>query len=161
MANLQDVVALFGGGTTLDVNAASAKDERWSYSSVTNDVDNINISVGPNPPSGDKFSYFKLRNGTLWNNEANLPGTWSIKLYNVNRKIWQLMTKNITNEVDLFGIRKLRWNLIGFSCVNHVSRSLWAVGIPTLPINLHPFILNTQLLVRQIGIYSSPYLYNM
>ncbi|MDR0659813.1 MAG: hypothetical protein LBG19_03210 [Prevotellaceae bacterium] len=45
--------------------------------------------------------------------------------------------------------------------VNHVSRSLWATGIPTLPINLHPYILNFQLMVRQWGLYMSPYLYNL
>jgi len=69
------------------------------------------------------------------------------------------MTKNIQNGKGLLW-GDLKWNLVGYSCVNHVSRSLWAVGVPTLPFNLHPYILNTQLLIRQLGIYSSPYLYN-
>ena len=71
-----------------------------------------------------------------------------------------LVAKDATRSGGLF-FGDLKWNLVGQSCVNHTARSLWAVGVPTLPINVHPHILNFQLLVRQLGIYSSPYLYNI
>lgn len=79
---------------------------------------------------------------------------------NVNQKIPQNMTQNIDVGKGLFG-GTLKWNLFLYSCSNYVTRSLWAVGVPTLPINLHPHILNLQLAIRQIGIYSSPYLYQI
>jgi hypothetical protein len=58
----------------------------------------------------------------------------------------------------MFG--RLNWNLAGFSCVNHASRALWLSGVPTLPINFHPLVLNTQLFIRQNGIASNPYAVN-
>jgi hypothetical protein len=71
------------------------------------------------------------------------------------------MSKNLSVNNNLLGTGTLKWNLLGASCVNQVSRSLWYTGIPTFPINIHPHILNTQLLIRQIGIYASPYRYNI
>ena len=70
------------------------------------------------------------------------------------------ISKNIITGKGLYGIGKLKFNILGFSCVNHASRALWAVGIPTIPINFHPIILNSQLAIRQFGIYSNPYLIN-
>ncbi len=166
MANLTDVVSLFGGGTNYNVNSSRTNtkqgDEWWGHSSGTGD--GIDISVGPakkgwgNPPT---YADYMNPNagGVKWYNYANDEGTWSIELNNVNQKILQNMTQNIQNGKGLFW-GNLKWNLAGYSCVNYVSRSLWATGIPTLPINLHPHILNAQLLIRQLGIYSSPYLYN-
>jgi len=42
----------------------------------------------------------------------------------------------------------------------HVAHALWGVGVPTLPINFHPFVLYGQLWLRQAGIYASPMLIN-
>lgn len=51
-----------------------------------------------------------------------------------------------------------RWDLLLNSCVGHTTRALWAAGIPTI-YAFHPSMLNIQLLIRQLGMYSSPYLY--
>jgi RHS repeat-associated protein len=49
LANLADVVSVFGGGTNLDVNSADTKKphEWWGHSSATDQSGNIDISVGP------------------------------------------------------------------------------------------------------------------
>ncbi len=165
LANLSDVVSLFGGGTNIDVNSADVKDEWWGHSSGTNESGTIDISVGPakqgwnNPPTLSDYMD-PYSGGKLWPSHAGESGSWSIRLNNVNTKILEGMTRNITSGKGLYGIGQLKWNIAGFSCVNHVSRALWAVGVPTLPINLHPLMLNAQLFIRQMGIYSSPYLYN-
>lgn len=165
LANLADVVSVFGGGTNLDVNSADTKKphEWWGHSSATDQSGNIDISVGPakNGWTGTKMDYLDPDGGgTYWSNYAGQPGTWTVRVNNVNASLLKNMTSNIAAGKGLYGIGQLKWNIAGFSCVNHVSRALWAVGIPTLPVNLHPLILNTQLFIRQIGIYSSPYLYN-
>jgi len=49
-------------------------------------------------------------------------------------------------------------DLLFNSCVGHTSRALWAAGIPNIYL-FHPIMLNLQLVTRQIGIYSSPFLY--
>jgi hypothetical protein len=40
------------------------------------------------------------------------------------------------------------------------TRALWNAGVPNIYL-FHPHILNAQLLIRQLGIYSSPYLYQI
>jgi len=162
MANLQDVVA-WTNGTNVDVNSASVKEDWWSHSSVTNESQGIDVSVGPlkSDRNGNVFhDYLLPRLGKHWENYSSIKGTWSIKLYNVNKSILQYATNNIRSGIGPLGLGTLRWNILGFSCVSHVSRSLWAVGVPTLPINFHPLILNTQLFIRQIGVFSSYQLYN-
>jgi hypothetical protein len=157
LANIQDIISLYGGGTNYDVNASETKTEWWGHSSGTGE--GIDISVGPGINNhSSKMDFFKTISGERWSNYADTKGTWTIKLGNVNQKILQSMSKNIQNGKGLIG-GNLKWNLFGYSCVNHVSTSLWAVGIPTLPINFHPYILNTQLMVRQAAIYYSPNMY--
>lgn len=80
-------------------------------------------------------------------------------MHNVNGNILRGMTKNLSDAKGLFGIGNLKYGF-GFGCMNHVARSLWAVGVPTLPINIHPWILNAQLFIREVAIYSSPILTN-
>ncbi len=91
-------------------------------------------------------------------NYAGRSSTWTIELKNVNKPILETLTKNVEVQKGLFGIGKLRWNAYPYSCVNYSARALWAAGVPTLPINFHPHILNFQLMIRQAGIYASPYL---
>ena len=122
---------------------------------------NGNISVGPGQHNHtSKTDFFKTIDGVRWADYADQSGTWSIRVNNVNKNILQRMTGNIDSGRGLFS-GSLKWNLVGHSCVNHTARSLWAVGVPTLPINLHPHILNFQLFVRQAGIYLSPHLLNI
>jgi len=164
LANLTDVVSALGGGggTNLDINSAdpTKPHEWWGHSSATNQSGDIDISVGPAGKRFSKLDYWDPSGGgKLWNDYAGAPGTWTVKVNNVNYNILRHMTNNIFQGKGLYGIGQLRWNLYGFACENHVSRALWAVGVPTLPINIHPIILNTQLFIRNMGIYSSPYLY--
>jgi hypothetical protein len=156
LANMQDIAAGFNG-TDITVNSADVKQEWWGHSSVTDQSGNIDVSVGPTHQV-TKNSAFSVIDGKLWSNYANDPSTWKVGINNVNSKLLTNMTNNIRAGDGLFGWGKLNWNILGFSCVNHAARALWAVGIPTLPINLHPLILNFQLVVRQAGIYASPYL---
>lgn len=51
-----------------------------------------------------------------------------------------------------------RWDLLLNSCVGHTTRALWCAGVPTI-YAFHPHMLNLQLVIRQVGIYSSPFLY--
>ena len=155
LANLQDVTAGFAG-TNVTVNSASTKkpNEWWGHSSITNDSESINISVGPVNPG--KSGAWNIGPGKLWDNYANQASTWKVPLYNVNSKILTQLTSNIAGRDGLmFG--GLNWNLAGFSCVNHTSRALWLSGVPTLPINFHPLMLNTQLAIRQVSVYGYPY----
>lgn len=72
----------------------------------------------------------------------------------------QQKTTNIGLGKGLLGAGKLRFG-VGFGCVNHTSRALLASGVWFVPFNPMPQILNLQLLIRQTGIYASPYLLNV
>ncbi len=166
LANLQDVVAGFNG-TTYDVNSHVTKDDLTGHSAGYNINDDIDISVaGYNTRPYEKVSHlgkeleylknhFKPGAGRYYASYDN--SGWTIKLNNVNKSVLQKMTANIENGKGLWGIGKLKYGF-GFGCQSHVGRSLIAVGVPTLPINFHPLILNTQLFIRQAGIFASPYL---
>lgn len=79
-----------------------------------------------------------------------------IGLENVNENILKAMAANVRSKTGLWGIGKLIYGTPLFGCQDHVAHSLWAVGIPTLPINFHPMALWTQLAIRQAGIFASP-----
>ena len=65
-----------------------------------------------------------------------------------------------TTAMNKYAMGITRWDLLINSCVGHTTREVWAAGVPTLYL-LHPHLLNLQLLIRQLGIYSSPYLYQI
>ncbi len=155
LANVNDIVAL-GDGTNVKVNAADPKKDWWSHSSITGGGGQIDVSVGPASPVDKWSSILPVRGDGNYFGYENSSGTWSTEVYNVNSKI----LTNITNTYKagnglLWG--KLYWNTFGLSCVNQTSTALWLSGVPTLPINFHPYILNLQLTIRQLGIYSSAY----
>lgn len=56
--------------------------------------------------------------------------------------------------------KTLLWNLLGRSCVGYTSKALWSVGVPNLG-GIHPYWLQFQMMVRQVGLYSSPYFYQI
>ncbi len=87
---------------------------------------------------GDKFSKLQLN---------NVNGNWLVS-----------MTSRIKNEIGMWGIGKLNYGTSLFGCQSHVAHALWGVGVPTLPINIHPMVLYAQLAIRQAGIFASPYL---
>ncbi len=114
----------------------------------------ILVSVGPDEPVS------KVRNNLLqtwknaikpadieWDTYFGEEGTWSVKLNNIS-----------TNALCKYSFGIKRWDLLFNSCVGHSTRALWAAGVPTL-YSFHPHMLNAQLMVRQMGIYSSSYLY--
>lgn len=166
LANLQDAVAGFNG-TSYDVNAHVTKDDLTGHSAGYNKKDGIDISVaGYNTRPYEKASHLGKELEYLKNHfipgkgrhYANYDNSgWTIRLNNVNRTALQKMSTNIDNGKGLWGIGKLKYGF-GFGCQSHVGRSLLAVGVPTLPINFHPWILNSQLFIRQAGIYAAPYI---
>lgn len=170
MANLSDGFALFrGGGQNIEINSAkTGKDDAWGHSSVTygsveNGKTKVNtlISVGPDTrvetvdALGNKLSIPQLYKNSIkganvgWDTYYGEKGTWTLRLNNVS-----------TTAISKYGADITRWDLLINSCVGHTTRALWAAGVPTLYV-LHPHMLNVQLLIRQLGIYSSPYLYQI
>ena len=65
-----------------------------------------------------------------------------------------------TTAMNKYAMGINRWDLLLNSCVGHTTRALWSAGVPTL-YAFPPHFLNLQLLIRQLGIYSSPYLYQI
>lgn len=156
LANLTDMVALFnGGGQNINANSASTKDghEWWGHSSMTDENRKILVSVGPDSPVGKSASLSETWQNSIkgadvnWSTYLGEKGTWSVKLNNVS-----------TNAINNYASGIRRWDLLLNSCVGHTTRALWRAGVPTI-YTFHPHMLNLQLLIRQMGIYSSPYLY--
>jgi len=155
LAFVSDVFALFGDAETITVNAAEVeKEETWSHTSITDEADESIVSVGPSfdenqnyiYEDGSKRGYFgKIKPDPKWDTYVDNTETWKVKLHNVN-----------TNALNNYTPKS--WNLYPNSCTNHAAKALWTAGVPTLPINFHPFLLNTQLAIRQVGIYTNPFL---
>jgi hypothetical protein len=158
LANLSDMVSLFrGGAQNIKVNSASTKDghEWWGHSSITDENGNTMVSVGPNSQvqkaSGLSETWRNSIKGADvdWNTYLGEKGTWSVDLNNVSTTALRKYASNI-----------IRWDLLLNSCVGHTTRALWAAGVPTIYL-FHPHMLNLQLLIRQLGMLSSPYLYQI
>jgi len=158
LANVSDLVSLFnGGGQNVKVNSASTKDghEWWGHSSITDESGNSLVSVGPGSQVSKAASLSETYRNSIkvadlgWDTYLGEKGTWSIKLNNVS-----------TNAISKYASGVTRWDLILNSCVGHTSKALWTAGIPNAYL-FHPHMLNIQLFVRQLGIYSSPYLYQI
>lgn len=164
LANLQDMVAL-DKGIDYHVNAHVKKDDLTGHSAGYNKQEGVDISVaGYNTNPYTKTSHLGreleyLKNHFLPGNGRHYTGYnnsgWTEPLHNVNGELLGNMTKYISKGEGLWGIGKLKYGFL-YGCQSHVGRSLWAVGVPTLPINFHPWILNTQLFIRRLGIYSAP-----
>jgi hypothetical protein len=166
LANITDAVSFFrGGGQNVKVNSAKTHgvDENghpndwWGHSSITDENGNSLVSVGPpfDNPVGKTNSLSETWQNSIkkanlkWDTYLGKQGTWSVELNNVS-----------TNAINSYMSGVIRWDLLLNSCVGHTTRALWSAGVPTLYL-LHPHLLNTQLLIRQLGIYSSPYLYQI
>jgi RHS repeat-associated protein len=172
LANLSDMVSLLrGGGQNIDINSKHVPDEDgdiWGHSSATyesieNGKTKVNtlVSVGPEnvvettDASGNKLSISQIYKNSIkgadvdWHTYFGEKGTWTVRLNNVSTTAMSKYASGIT-----------RWDLLLNSCVGHTTRALWSAGVPTI-YALHPHMLNFQLLIRQLGIYSSPYLYQI
>ena len=168
MANLSDVVAAIkGGGQDIVVNSKSThNDEWWSHSSITDEKGESIVSVGPEGKVEKIINSSKTLRGfiksliktwknsikpadTDWSSYFWKKGTWKVRLHNVSTEALLNYSSNIK-----------RWDLMLNSCVGHTTRALWSAGVPTM-YAFHPYLLSTQLQIRQIGIYASPYFCQM
>ncbi|NLN95300.1 MAG: hypothetical protein GX128_03925 [Bacteroidales bacterium] len=158
LANLGDFVSLFsGGGQNVKVNSASTKDgnEWWGHSSITDENGHSLVSVGPDGQVQKSASLSETWQNSIkvadtdWSTYLGKKGTWSVEMNNVS-----------ATAISKYASGVSRWDLLLNSCVGHTSRALWTAGIPNV-YAFHPHMLNLQLAIRQIGIYSSPYLYQM
>jgi hypothetical protein len=163
MANLQDAVSLFGGGT--DVLAITEKKNAISHAAIVGDND-INISVGPkgggyfdkNQSFGGKINnlFKKVPGDGNWENHLNDGHGWPLTINNVNKNILTKLSEKLALGENFIG-KPLQYSGVGYSCVSYTSRALWAAGIPN--IGLHPYLWQSSLFIRQMGISLSPYLY--
>jgi len=84
------------------------------------------------------------------------------KINNVNGKWLSSMTNRLNSGNNLLNTGALKYGLLN-GCVNYASRSLLYSGVlninALLPVTA-PVLLNTELFVRQMGIYASPYIIN-
>jgi RHS repeat-associated protein len=156
LANLSDAVSLVrGGGQNVKVNSAKTDvDDWWGHSAITEENGDRVVSFGPNSLVQKSESLSEtwknsIKGAKLWDTYVGEKGTWSVELNNVSTKALSSYASGVT-----------RWDLLLNSCVGHTTRSLWTAGVPTLYL-FHPHLLNVQLLIRQLGIYSSPYLYQI
>ncbi len=156
LANLSDMVSLLrGGGQNIIVNSAKiTRDDWWGHSSITDENGQRLVSIGPDSPVQKAASLSdtwqnSIKGAKLWDTYLGAKGTWSIELNNVS-----------TTAISKYASDITRWDLLLNSCGGHTTRALWSVGIPTI-YALHQHVLSLQLLIRQLGIYSSPYLYQI
>ena len=178
LANLQDIVAGFHG-ITGSYKAEYGDVDHARFGGQYNDgknTHNIDISVAHDPAPDGAYKY--TGNNNLVSN-LDYARYWATKtvegkyydilgkkflppleLNNVNGKWLSTITGRIKAGNGLWGIGKLKYGTSMFGCQSHVAHALWGVGVPTLPINFHPFVLYGQLWLRQAGIYASPMLIN-
>ena len=152
MALSSDLVSYVkGNGKRIEVNSADTSHDWWGHSSITEDGHTL-VSVGPSSPVGKDESVLttiknSIKNACEWKSYYGEDGTWTIGLNNISVNAINEYVDNIT-----------RWDLLFNSCVGHTTRALWAAGVPVLYL-FHPHMLNFQLLIRQLGIYASPFIY--
>jgi RHS repeat-associated protein len=130
MANLSDIVSLFGGGT--NVKAITEKKDAISHAAVVNEAENINISVGPkgggyfnkNQSFGGKVkNLFKMVEGDGdWQNHSIDGNGWDLSINNVNKNIMQSLSTKLASGQNFVG-QPLQYSGIGFSCVSYASRA--------------------------------------
>ncbi|MDL2214719.1 hypothetical protein LJC00_00835 [Dysgonomonas sp. OttesenSCG-928-M03] len=168
LANLSDVVSLFGGGVNTDLIVE--KKDAISHSVLVNQSEGINISVGPYKDLGEGTNMAVLKSGTgtfkelsrtmkgkIWENHATDGYGWKVPINNVNKNILTKLSNNLQLKMNN---QTLMWNLLGKSCVGYTAKALWSVGVPNLG-GVHPYWLQLQMITRQVGIYSSPYFYQI
>ncbi|CAI2765847.1 conserved protein of unknown function [Flavobacterium collinsii] len=113
------------------------------------------LSVSMQLPKNVVTSY---RNGyevgrlrTAGDNYVDVKGTWKKVVDGVNLKTLANYSKNLANGA--------KYNLYFSSCVNHISRALSLAGVPVL--EMHPFILNAQIYLRNLGVRPSLFSYHL
>jgi len=167
LANLQDLVAGVHGGSVEVRSYHTGKSDDIAHSRIENASGSIDISVANERPiDGSGGTIYWAKRAAVLNNKWGaehfvIPSNdqhISTKLFNVNEKILKNITARLRDGKDVF-LPKLNWGLFN-GCTQHSAYALWAVGVPTLPINFAPVVLNVQLGIRQAGIIASPFLTN-
>ncbi|MDI9312706.1 MAG: RHS repeat-associated core domain-containing protein [Limnohabitans sp.] len=172
LANLQDAVT---GINSTEINASTqhGKDIPHEYLQETSDKDMI-ISAGHSDPTVYKWTnkddvglLHTLDYARDWGvhirrgcQQEVHPTNWNVKL-NVNKVVYERMCNRMCNGKDIMGWGKLKYGTNMFGCHGTAARALWRLGVPTVPINFHPAMLYGQLLLREGGIYASPFLINL
>ena len=161
---MQDLFA-WNSGTTVDVYAENnnlLKGTPHSY--LKNEDGSIFISVANDETTlasnAFKYAIEILKDPEKYGvsfYEIHHPDGFKWSLHNVSSVKLEKMTEFLKWNCQLNGVKNLKFGA-GWGCVQYTSRALWRVGVPTLPINVLPIILNTQLMIRQFGIWSNPYL---
>jgi hypothetical protein len=158
LANIQDLTAL-NNGTNVNYNAMK---DPVGHGSLTSDDLQVNISKGfesgeTSLGEGSPFTWGKAQ---PWGTAKNV---FKFPINNVNRNLLKWMTDNTRlYDKGLLGIFEANYSIWGNTCASQVARSLWYSGVWGVnPLTIHPLSLYLQLTVRQYGIYSSPYLYQM
>ena len=139
-----------------------------SHSALVNQSEKINISVGPYKDLGEGIDMDALKSktgtfrelsrkmkGKIWPNHANDKAGWKLTINNISKRNLVNISNSLENQMKS---KTLLWNLLGRSCVGYTSKALWSVGVPNLG-GIHPYWLQFQMMVRQVGLYSSPYFY--
>lgn len=169
MANLQDAVA-WNVGTDVIVRA-KRKVSGHAEAELANDPNCI-ISVGP----ADGKESWAAKSGLRWESQylfnsvdarceriiSPTAKTFEYTLKNVNGKIFCKMNANLTSGHNLLGFGSFKYG-VGRGCINYTSRALLYAGVPTVNAFLaitSPPLLNFELAIRQMGIYTSPILTN-
>jgi RHS repeat-associated protein len=180
LANLQDLVALGNGiNATAEAEKGSVPHMRvrGEYTETVNGVEettkiDISVAHGQTPPGAYKYdgpsdilntldyAQYWLTHTMKGKYMAYDPkvSAWKVTLNNVNGKVLSKISERIAKGNPKFGFGQFKYGTPAFGCHGHVAQALWRVGVPTLPINLFPAMLYTQLGLRQIGIFASPFL---
>jgi hypothetical protein len=116
------------------------------------ETDGINslVSVGPDFTGKEIFNPLNFQNKAVnWHNYVDVKETWKKVVEGVNLKSFANYSKGLANGA--------KYNLYFSSCVNHTARALSIAGVPVL--GIHPFILNAQIYLRNIGFRPSLFSY--
>lgn len=148
LANVSDVLA---GFKPTDVQLNTEDSNAIGHSALTKvgetDPYNSLVSVGPDPsglPMKEFLSPQKFHRGTnKWNNYVD-----------ASSDITKITVKGVNiKRIASYGAkldRGVKYNTYFSSCVNHCARALTISGVPS--IGIHPFILNSQIYLRSIGV---------
>lgn len=153
LANLSDILKGFNTANYGEYDLVTEHSDAVGHSEIVDKNNNSIISVGPdlkNSPKGDSWHW---RNGTNnWPSHAN------------DKIIWKNTIKLNTNRVDKYANwlnkrardGKLIYSVELNSCVTNTSRALNMSGV--FNIGIHPYSLNFQMYLRNVGV--RPLLYS-
>ena len=161
MANLSDLIA-WDNGTEVELvtrHKDAGDGGKYRHSALVNEEEGINISVAPSENRQRISELLKDQDAIVGDNYADLSNSSRVTIRNVNKSILQNYPGN-GGELPGGSSLPANWNLLCKNCSQHITWALWKAGVPTLPL-VFPSLLHYQLLLRQYGIWTSPFLYNI